>query len=164
MKALDFIFSTTEKKKKVSDKEILRKIRVLVPARGADLKPPLGPTLGQFGINIKDFCDKFNLRTKNYGEDVILNTHITLFINKSYSFETTSPSVSFLVNEDDVLEDASLSSKYVLLSTIYKISKLKSKDSAVDLESFSKSVVGTLFSSKIIFVNDVFQNKKTFNN
>lgn len=160
MRAVDFILSSSEKKKKTFDKEVLRNIRVLVPARGADLKPPLGPTLGQFGINIKDFCDKFNLRTKNYEEDVILNVYITLFVNKTYFFTIKSPSVFFLSNEDDLLEESSLVPKYVFLSTFYKIAKLKSIDSKISVEVMSKSVLGTLFSSKIIFVNDIFQGNK----
>jgi large subunit ribosomal protein L11 len=157
MRALDYILSSTEKKRKVSDKEILRKIRILVPARGADLKPPLGPTLGQFGINIKDFCDKFNSKTKNYEEDIMLNVHIILFVNKTYSFIVKTPPIFFLANEDDFFEDSFLYPKYIFFSTFYKIVKLKSFDNqSLSLESIANSIIGTLLTSKIIFVNDIF--------
>lgn len=158
MKALDYILSSGEKKKKINDKEIIRRIRILVPARGADLKPPLGPTLGQFGINIKDFCDKFNLKTKNYEEDVILNVQIVLFVNKTYSFTIKTPPVFFLANEDDIFEDSFSYPKYIFFSSFYKVVKLKSFDNnSICMESLANSITGTLLTSKIIFINDIFK-------
>lgn len=156
MKALDYILTSGEKKKIVSDKEILRKIKILVPAQGADVKPPLGPTLGQFGINIKDFCDKFNLRTKNYDDDVILSVEVTLYTNKSYVFSVKTPPVFFLVNETDIFEDSFAFSDYIFLSDFYKIVRIKIRDNDIFETKMSKMILGTLKSSNLIFVNDIF--------
>lgn len=157
MKALDYVLSSNEKKKKISDKEILRKVRIIVPAQGADVKPPLGPTLGQFGINIKDFCDKFNARTKNFDEDVLLNVELTLFSNKSYVFIVKTSPIFFLVNEENFHEDSSSYSDYVFLSSFYKIVHLKSLFyNDISQQSISHCILSTLRASNLIFINDIF--------
>ena len=55
-----------EKKRGAHEIELTRTIRLLVPAQAATIAPPLGPTLGQFGINIKDFCDKLETNIESH--------------------------------------------------------------------------------------------------
>ncbi len=156
MRLLEYAFASLEKKKKVSQLEVLRQVRILIPTQSATVSPPLGPTLGQFGLNIKDFCDKFNERTKNYDSDFIVTTWLTLYNNKTLSFTIKTPSISFLINEDDLNTESDNYSFFVTFSTIYKVVKIKNKDLNLDDLSLLKSIIGTLRGLNIILVNDIF--------
>ncbi len=144
MRLLEYAFTGSEKKKKNSDLEVLRKVRILIPTQGATVAPPLGPTLGQFGLNIKDFCDKFNERTKNYDNDFIVTTWLTLYSNKTLIFYIKTPPISFLINEDDESIEVDFFSYYVAFSTIYKVIIIKNKDLNIGYFSILKSIIGTL--------------------
>ncbi len=156
MRLLEYAFASLEKKKKVSQFEVLRQVRILIPTQSATVSPPLGPTLGQFGLNIKDFCDKFNERTKNYDSDFIVTTWLTLYNNKTLNFTIKTPSISFLLNEDDFNTESDNYSFFVTFSTIYKVVKIKNKDLNLDDLSLLKSIIGTLKGLNIILVNDIF--------
>lgn len=156
MRLLEYAFSSSEKKKKTSELEILRKIRILIPTQNATISPPLGPTLGQFGLNIKEFCDKFNERTKNYDSDYIVTTWLTLYNNKTITFLIKTPPIAFLLNEDDESVESDFFSYYVALSTIYKIIIIKNKDLNIVHLSILKSLLGTIKGMNIILVNNIF--------
>jgi large subunit ribosomal protein L11 len=156
MRLLEYAFSTAERKKN-NEIEILRKVRILIPTQGANITPPLGPTLGQFGLNIKDFCDKFNERSKVYDLDFIVTVWITLYNNKTLTFLIKTPPVAFLINEDDESVDSDFFSYYVALSTLYKVIKIKNKDLRIDEFSLLKSLMGTLKGMHIILVNNIFK-------
>jgi large subunit ribosomal protein L11 len=155
MRLLEYAFSSSEKKKNV-EIEILRKIRILIPTQGAVIAPPLGPTLGQFGLNIKDFCDKFNEQSKNYDSDFIVTVWITLYSNKTLSFIIKTPPLSFLINEDDESIESDFFSYYVALSTLYKVVKIKNKDLKINELSIFKSLIGTLKGMNIVLINNTF--------
>jgi ribosomal protein L11 len=160
--------------KKEKDTDILRKIRLSIPAQAASIAPPLGPVLGQFGINIIEFCRQFNELTKFYEVEVMVNVMIIMYRNKTFNIYVNPPSVSFLVYE--------LYNSKLLLSTkkaieeeqdlkiwftpnytypkkldffeFYKILKYKNNFSNFSLESDAKSMLGTLKSMNItIFKN-----------
>jgi large subunit ribosomal protein L11 len=156
MRLLEYAFASSEKKKKISQLEILRQVRILIPTQSATVSPPLGPTLGQFGLNIKDFCDKFNERTKKYDPDFIVTTWLTLYNNKTLIFRIKTPSISFLINEDDLDTESDNYSFFVTFSTIYKIVKIKNRDLSLDELSVLKSLIGTLKGLNIILINDTF--------
>jgi large subunit ribosomal protein L11 len=156
MKLLEYAFFSIEKKKK-NNLEIFRKIRILIPTQGASITPPLGPTLGQFGLNIKDFCDKFNERTKNYDSDFIVTTWLTLYNNKAITFIIKTPPISFLINEDDESVNSDFFSIYVAFSTLYKIINIKKKDSYLMEICILKSVLGTIRGMRVSLVNDIFK-------
>ncbi len=157
MRLLEYTFAGSEKKRKNIQLEVLRKIRILIPTQSATISPPLGPTLGQFGINIKDFCDKFNERTKNYDSDFIVTTWLTLYNNKTLIFIIKTPPVSFLINEDDESIDCDFFSYYVGLTTLYKIVNIKNIDLNIYEISLLKSIIGTLKGMNVFLVNNIFK-------
>lgn len=77
-------------------KKIIKKVKVSAPAGKATPAPPLGPTLGQAGVNIGDFTKKFNEATKNMGGDII-PVVITVYEDRTYSFVLKTPPASSLI-------------------------------------------------------------------
>ena len=77
-------------------KKIIKKIKVIAPAGKATPAPPLGPTLGQAGINIGEFVTKFNAQTKDMMGDMI-PVDITVYEDRSYSFVLKTPPASNLI-------------------------------------------------------------------
>lgn len=117
----------------------------------------MGPTLGQFGLNIKDFCDKFNEKTKIYDPDFVVTTWITLYNNKTLTFTIRTPPVTFLINEDDESIESDFFSYYIALSTLHKIIIIKNNDLNIQHISMLKSLLGTMKGMNIIIVNNIFK-------
>lgn len=145
-----------EKKKYYKDIDIIRKVRFVAPAHNATVSPPIGPILGQFGINIMDFCKKFNESSKIYDENVLLIVFLSLFRNRNFSFLIKGPLVSFLVNEDHCDLDLEIVPKYLLFTSFFKIVRFKSFDYFLTEYSISCSVFGTLRSMHLVLCNDIF--------
>ena len=80
-------------------KKILGYIKLEVPAGAATPSPPIGPALGQRGVNIMGFCKEFNARTENVQKGTPLPTVITVYQDKSFTFVTKSPPASFLLRQ-----------------------------------------------------------------
>ena len=78
-------------------KKILGYIKLQVPAGSATPSPPIGPALGQRGVNIMGFCKEFNARTENVQKGTPLPTVITVYQDKSFTFVTKTPPASFLL-------------------------------------------------------------------
>jgi large subunit ribosomal protein L11 len=84
-------------------------IKLQVPAGQANPSPPIGPALGQRGVAIMEFCKAFNAATQNMDPGIPIPTTITVFTDKSFSFETKTPPVSyFLKNAAKVQKGAKL--------------------------------------------------------
>ena len=77
-------------------KKVTAKIKLQIPAGGANPSPPVGPALGQHGLNIMDFCKRFNEQTKDK-EGLIIPVEISVYENKSFDFITKSPPASVLL-------------------------------------------------------------------
>lgn len=77
-------------------KKIIKKVKVSAPAGKATPAPPLGPTLGQAGVNIGDFTKKFNEATKNMGGDIV-PVVITVYEDRTYDFVLKTPPASSLI-------------------------------------------------------------------
>jgi len=77
-------------------KKIIKKVKVSAPAGKATPAPPLGPTLGQAGVNIGDFTKKFNDATKNMGNDIV-PVVITVYEDRTYDFVLKTPPASSLI-------------------------------------------------------------------
>lgn len=78
-------------------KKISGYIKLQVPAGQANPSPPIGPALGQRGVNIMAFCKTFNAATQNMEPGMPVPTVITVFVDKSFTFETKSPPASFFL-------------------------------------------------------------------
>ena len=77
-------------------KKITGLIKLQIPAGGATPAPPVGPALGQRGVNIMEFCKAFNARTQD-GKGILTPVIITVYTDKSFSFETKTPPASTLL-------------------------------------------------------------------
>ncbi len=79
-------------------KKIEGYIKLQIPAGGANPAPPVGPALGQRGVNIMEFCKAFNVRTES-GKGILTPVIITVYKDKSFSFETKTPPASTLLKK-----------------------------------------------------------------
>ncbi len=129
-------------------KKIITQIKLYVPGAQANPAPPVGPALGQHGINIMQFCKQFNERTK--GQDgLILPAIITIYEDKSFDFIIKSPPSSVLLKRVANLAKASGEAGKETIGTITRkqledIAKQKQKDlNTADLDKAKKIVEGT---------------------
>ena len=76
-------------------KEVVKIIKLQIKAGAANPSPPVGPALGQAGVNIMAFCKEFNSKTQ--GQDAILPVEITIYADKSFTFILKTPPAAFLV-------------------------------------------------------------------
>jgi large subunit ribosomal protein L11 len=79
-------------------KKLVAVVKLQIPAGKANPAPPVGPALGQHGVNIMDFCKNFNHRTQKEG-DAIIPVEISIFADRSYTFITKTPPVAFLLKK-----------------------------------------------------------------
>lgn len=149
-------------KPKISlESQIFRSVRFLVPAQNATITPPIGPVLGQFGINIMDFCKQFNERSKYIDSDVLVTVHLVLFKNKSFVFNIRTPPCSFLINDEnfEFVEELNIP-LFINLSSLYKILQIKKIDTPISDLSLMRSIFGTLRSMNVLVCNDLVNNSK----
>ena len=88
-------------------KKVKTQIKLQIPAGAANPAPPVGPALGQHGVNIMDFCKQFNDRTKNMEAGMTIPAVITVFEDRSFSFITKMPPVASLLKRAAGLAKAS---------------------------------------------------------
>ncbi len=129
-------------------KKIKAQIKLQIPAAGATPAPPVGSSLGQHGVNIMDFCKKFNAETASRkGETVPVI--ITVYIDKSFSFITKTPPVSELLRKKaNIAKGAKTPGTETVgsigMAAIEEIAKIKLVDlNAVDLEAAKKIIMGS---------------------
>lgn len=129
-------------------KPIAAIIKLQIPAGKANPAPPVGPALGQHGVNIMDFCKKFNEATSKQG-DTIIPVVITVYKDKTFTFIMKTPPASVLIKKALNLEKGSsdpLKNKVGKLSKqkLEEIAKLKMEDlNANDIEAAKKIIAGT---------------------
>jgi len=132
----------------MAKKPVAAQIRLQIPAGKANPAPPVGPALGQHGVNIMDFCKAFNERTKNQG-DIIVPVVITVYRDRSFTFELKTPPASSLLKKAARIEKGSGEPNKkkvgkVKKSDIEEIARIKLKDlNAYDLESAMRMIEGT---------------------
>ena len=129
-------------------KEVTAKIKLYVPAGQANPAPPVGPALGQHGVNIMGFCKEFNERTK--GRDgLILPAVITVYKDKSFDFVIKTPPSSVLIKKAANLAKASGLAGKETIATLTReqaaeIAKTKMEDlNTVELDKAIKVIEGT---------------------
>ena len=129
-------------------KELVTKIKLQVPGGQANPAPPIGPALGQHGLNIMDFCKQFNERTKDR-PGVILPAVISVFKDKSFTFILKSPPVAIAIKKAAGLAKASPEPGRNMIAKITKadvleIAKTKMVDfNTTKMESAIRIVEGT---------------------
>lgn len=83
----------------MAPKKVKAQIKLQIPAGGANPAPPVGPALGQQGVNIMDFCKQFNEKTKKMEQGMTIPVVITVFEDRSFTFITKMPPVAALVKK-----------------------------------------------------------------
>ena len=118
-------------------KEILEFIKLQIPAGGANPSPPVGPALGQRGLNIMDFCKAFNEKTKNLEKGAPIPVVITAYKDKTFKFVTKLPPVSHFLKKAAKIDKGSSTPGRELVGkvTMKDIEKI-AKEKMVDLNAF----------------------------
>src|SRR5471032_333344 len=130
-------------------KKILGYIKLQVPAGAATPSPPIGPALGQRGVNIMGFCKEFNARTEKEQKGTPLPTVITVYQDKSFTFVTKTPPASFFIKKALNLKSGSqlpgrTSAGKITLAQCRDIAEKKMKDlNANDLDQATKIIAGS---------------------
>ncbi len=130
-------------------KKLLTQIKLQVPAGQAKPAPPVGPALGQHGVNIMDFCKQFNAKTAGMEAGLILPVVIDVFQDKSFTFILKTPPASVLIRREAGLVKGSQDpgkSKIGKISRdkIREIAKMKLPDMNTDnLEHAERTISGT---------------------
>ncbi|HBI14057.1 MAG TPA: 50S ribosomal protein L11 [Desulfobulbaceae bacterium] len=139
-------------------KKIQTYIKLQIPAGKANPSPPVGPALGQHGVNIMDFCKSFNAQTQSLG-DTIVPVVITVYSDRSYSFITKTPPASILLLKAAGLAKGSSNPKKdrvaeLSRAKIREIAEIKMPDlNAYNVEQAIRIVEGTARSCGITVVD-----------
>ncbi len=130
-------------------KKITGYIKLQVPAGTANPSPPIGPALGQRGVNIMEFCKAFNAATQDLEKSMPIPTIITVYADRSFSFETTTPPASFLLKKAARINSGSKEPGKQTIGRVTRdqlreIAQTKMKDlNANDIEAAAKIIEGS---------------------
>ena len=139
-------------------KKIQSYIKLQIPAGKANPSPPVGPALGQHGVNIMDFCKAFNAKTQSEG-DTIIPVVITVYTDRSFSFITKTPPASVLLLKAAGIQKGSGNPKRERVAEISRdkikeIAEIKMPDlNAYDIDQAMRIVEGTARSCGITVVD-----------
>jgi len=134
--------------RKKSRKKIVDQFRMVLPAGKASPAPPVGPILGQRGINIMAFCKAFNAKTAQMG-DVIVPVDVVVYADKSFSFEIKTPPASFLLKRAAGASKGSSEPNKIKVGKVTKkqireIAETKMRDlNTEDIEAAMRMIEGT---------------------
>ena len=130
-------------------KKISGYIKLQVPAGTANPSPPLGPALGQRGVNIMEFCKAFNAVTQEMEKGAPIPTKITVYADRSFTFITKTPPASFLLKKAAKLKSGSkepgkISAGTIKKSAVKEIAEAKMADlNANDIDQAMKIIEGS---------------------
>ena len=137
-------------------KKISAYIKLQVKAGEAKPSPPVGPALGQHGVNIMEFCKAFNAKTQDVEPGLPLPVVITVYADRSFTFITKTPPASILLKKSLGLKSGSSKPNTVKVGTVTKaqleeIAKTKMEDlNAANLEAAVKTIAGSARSMGLI--------------
>jgi large subunit ribosomal protein L11 len=129
-------------------KKVIAEIKLQIPAGAANPSPPVGPALGQRGVNIMEFCKAFNAQTQGQA-GLIIPVIITVYADRSFTFITKTPPASILLKRAAGIEKGSrepgkTSAGKVTKKQVEEIARLKMPDlTAADLEQAMRTIEGT---------------------
>ena len=130
-------------------KKIEGYINLQVPAGAANPSPPIGPALGQRGVNIMEFCKAFNAATQEHEKGAPIPTKITVYADRSFTFITKTPPASFLLKKAAKLKSGSkepgkVSAGTIKSSQVKEIAETKMADlNANDIDQAIKIISGS---------------------
>ena len=130
-------------------KEVVKVIKLQIPAGAANPSPPVGPALGQAGVNIMGFCKEFNARTEKEAKGTPLPTVITVYQDKSFTFVTkTPPATHFIKQAAGITSGSKMTGREVAgkitRGQLREIAEKKMKDlNANDLDAATKIIEGS---------------------
>ncbi|MGZ4857641.1 MAG: 50S ribosomal protein L11, partial [Methanobacteriaceae archaeon] len=134
-------------------KKIVGYIKLQVAAGKANPSPPIGPALGQRGLNIMEFCKEFNARTQSMESGMPIPVVITAFSDRSFSFITKTPPVSYFIKKAAGISKGSTetgkkaSVGKITKAQVYQIAEQKMQDmNANDLDAAASMVMGAALS------------------
>jgi large subunit ribosomal protein L11 len=124
-------------------------INLQVPAGQANPSPPIGPALGQRGLNIMEFCKQFNAKSKDMEQGAPVPVKITVFSDRTFAFEMRTPPASYLLKKAAKIASGSKEAGRSMVGTVTRaqvleVARQKMKDlNTDDLEAAAKTVAGT---------------------
>lgn len=130
-------------------KKLLGHIKLQVPAGAANPSPPIGPALGQRGINIMEFCKTFNAKTQEFEKGMPIPVIISYYQDKSFTLEMKTPPASYLLKKAAKIESGAKKAGFevsgsVTQADIRKIAEVKMKDlNANDIDAAMKIIAGS---------------------
>lgn len=141
-------------------KQEITVLKLVIKSGAANPSPPVGPALGQKGVNIKQFCDQFNLATKD-GKGAPVPVEIYVKPDRSFTFKIKTPETSYLVMQNTInairkgskLPGREFVAK-ITKQKITEIAKIKKKDLPLEISSIEKMVEGTAKSMGIEVVEE----------
>ena len=130
-------------------KKIQGYIKLQVPAGAANPSPPIGPALGQAGLNIMEFCKAFNASTQDQDKGIPIPTVISVFVDKSFSFETKTPPASYYIKKAAKLDKGAKTTGSEVVGAVTRkqleeIAEIKMADmNANDIDSAVNTLSGS---------------------
>jgi len=142
-------------------KKIVGYIKLAIPSGKANPSPPVGPALGQRGLNIMEFCKAFNAATQSMEPGTPVPVVITAFEDKSFTFVTKTPPASYYLKKAAKLEKGSSATRKepavakVTMDQCREIAKIKAVDlNANDIEAGAKIIAGSAMSMGLEVVGE----------
>ena len=129
-------------------KKVVGQVKLQITAGAANPSPPVGPALGQRGVNIMEFCKAFNAQTQNMA-GLVIPVIVTVYADRSFTFVTKSPPAPVLLKRAAGIEKGSATPHKIKVGKVSKkqieeIAQTKIKDlTASDLDAAMRSVAGT---------------------
>lgn len=136
-------------------KKVLAYIKLQVPAGQANPSPPVGPALGQHGVNIMEFCKAFNAQTQSMEQGMPTPVVITVYADRSFSFITKTPPASVLLRKIAGIKKGSSTPNTdkvakVTRAQLEEIAKIKAPDiTAADMDAAVRTIAGSARSAGI---------------
>ena len=130
-------------------KKVVGYVKLQVPAGSANPSPPIGPALGQRGLNIMEFCKGFNAKTQEMEKGMPIPVNVTVFSDKSFAFEMKTPPASYFLKKAAKLESGSkapgiATAGSVTRAQVRQIAEAKMKDlNANDIENAMRLIEGS---------------------
>jgi large subunit ribosomal protein L11 len=137
-------------------KKVTAYIKLQVKAGSANPSPPVGPALGQHGVNIMEFCKAFNARTEKLEKGAPTPVVITVYSDRSFTFETKTPPASFLLKKAAGIQSGSSRPNKdkvgkVSQAQLLEIAKTKEPDmTGADLEAMARCIAGSARSMGLV--------------